>query len=47
MRRNDKMKCKIGKYHRWFDSDKTFNESGICVKCGWDKFDKRYRTMEK
>lgn len=39
--------CKIGKYHSWKKGLNIFGESGICAKCGYDKFEQRYKPMEE
>lgn len=34
--------CKKGKNHKWKGSEET----GICLKCGYDVFDECYREVE-
>ena len=35
--------CTIGKNHSWKKSGEVYGETGICVKCGYDKFGHQYR----
>ena len=40
--------CKIGKNHKWKRWRKNNNrdEIGICLKCGYDLFDRKYKKVK-
>jgi len=37
--------CTKGKNHRWKNSHLVFGESLICIKCGYDVCEDRYRKL--
>ena len=39
--------CKVGKYHAWKKGSFLYGETGICAKCGYDKFEDSYREVKK
>ena len=40
--------CKIGKNHKWkrWRKDNNRDEIGVCLKCGYDLFDRKYKKVK-